>query len=144
MFLDNLMGRVEIINETNDMEVVYFQIPRKIKKFWNTYFISEYRDRLIENVSRDNPEEKVKDFFERSIDLMYAVDHQARLARTKKCCRGLGHLLYQMISNRRLLIMLTLIITLALNGIVLYAYDTKVNDGTASGEENEPSNRSIT
>ena len=85
-FLTNLMGRVEIINQSNDLEVVYFQIPQTIQKFWNSYFISEYRDRLIDNVKRDNPEEKVKDFFTRSIDLMYAVEHQAHLAKIQKLC----------------------------------------------------------
>ena len=85
-FLTNLMGRVEIINQSNDLEVVYFQIPQTIQKFWNSYFISEYRYRLIDNVKRDNPEEKVKDFFTRSIDLMYAVEHQAHLAKIQKLC----------------------------------------------------------
>ena len=97
--LNNLMGRIEIINASNDLEVVYFQIPKTIQEFWKTYFISEYRDRLIENVKRDNPEEKVKDFFSRSIDLMYAVEHQALLAKTKKLGCGLGRFIYFLISS---------------------------------------------
>ena len=55
---------------------------------------------MIDNVKRENPEEKVKDFFTRSIDLMYAVEHQAHLAKTKKLCCGFGRFVYFFISSK--------------------------------------------
>ena len=92
--LQNIMGRIEIINRDKDIDVVYFQIPQDVIKYWNTSIISNYRDELIDNVKRDNPEEKVKDFFDKSELLMYAVEHRARLAQTKGKLCGLGSLLY--------------------------------------------------
>ena len=43
-FLKNLMGRIEIINDSGELEVLYFKIPEKVKLYWNTFFIKEYRE----------------------------------------------------------------------------------------------------
>ena len=88
------MGRIEIINGNKNIDVVYFPIPQNVIKYWRTSIISNYRDELIDNVIRDNPEEKVKDFFAKSELLIYAVAHRAKIAKAKGKLCGLGFLLY--------------------------------------------------
>ena len=87
---------------------------------------------MIDNVKRDKPKEKVKDFFSRSIDLIYAVEHQELLSKTKKLGCGLGRVIYLLISSnsnkpltlldRRLLVGLTCVFTVIVNIIVIQNY----------------------
>ena len=79
--LDKIMGRCEIINEDQNIDVVYFPIPDNVTKYWDTSVIHTQIDNLISTVSRDNPEEKVKDFLIKSEDLIQAVHHRARIAK---------------------------------------------------------------
>ena len=37
------MGRIEILNENRDLEVVYFNIPHIVRKHWGDHFVSQYR-----------------------------------------------------------------------------------------------------
>jgi hypothetical protein len=123
------MGRIEILNDKDELEVVYYHIPIKVRKFWNRNFIKEYRNNLIDNVKRDNPEEKVKDFFEKSERLMYAVDHQEML-HSLKHFPFIGKLLYFLITgkfksnfvDKIFLNWFSFLITIALNLIVLLTY----------------------
>ena len=37
------MGRIEILNEDRELEVVYFTIPQIVRKHWGDHFVSQYR-----------------------------------------------------------------------------------------------------
>lgn len=60
--IEKLMGRIEILNSERELEVVYFNIPQIVRNHWSDHFVSQYRENMILEVKRDNPEEKVKDF----------------------------------------------------------------------------------
>jgi hypothetical protein len=61
--LKNILGRIEILNENRQLEVVFFQIPENVVRFWKSHLINNFREDLIQRVKRDNPEEKVNSFF---------------------------------------------------------------------------------
>ena len=56
------MARIEIVNEQEQLEIVYFKIPECVTRFWQTSLIRNLRDETILKVKRDNPEEKAIDF----------------------------------------------------------------------------------
>jgi hypothetical protein len=55
----NIMARIEIVNKDNELEVVFFQIPKCVTKYWETNLIKDLRKETIYKVKRDNPEDKV-------------------------------------------------------------------------------------
>jgi len=121
--LEKQMGRIEILNEAGNLEVIYFQIPSSIRSFWEKPIISTYKNYIVETVSRDNPEEKVKDFFEKSEYLIFALNHQDRIAEIKRIwC--LGWVLYQFISSRLLLIRSADVLSVALNVFFILSQKT--------------------
>ena len=65
-------------------------------------------------MKRDNPEEKVKDFFEKSEHLIYAVEHQGKIAKLKKCC-CCGPILFAFANYRNLWYYSFYLVSLALN-----------------------------
>ena len=82
--LDQIMGRCEILNSEQNLDVVYFPILKVVTKYWETSVIQTQKKNLINTVSRDNPEEKVKDFLIKSENLIQAVRHRERIANITK------------------------------------------------------------
>lgn len=54
--VERLMGRIEILNTDKELEVIYFQIPDIVRKYWGDHFVNQFRENLITQVKRDNPE----------------------------------------------------------------------------------------
>lgn len=60
--MSQIVGRIEINNQYQQLEVIYFPLPPIIRIYWQMPAIREYRNQLIDKITRDNPEEKVNDF----------------------------------------------------------------------------------
>ncbi len=120
--VDRVMGRIEILNPEKDLEVIYFQIPEVVRKHWRDHFVDRLREEIILDVKRDNPDEKVKDYFEKSDKLIYAVEHQERIARIhKSCCCG-GPTLFMFANYRNLWYYSYYALSLALNIMLMATF----------------------
>jgi len=60
--MSKIVGKIEIQNANQELEVVYFPLPAIVKVFWSAKQVSDYRNETIYEINRDNPEEKVLDF----------------------------------------------------------------------------------
>eukprot|EP00357_Protocruzia_adherens_P032750 CAMPEP_0115021882 /NCGR_PEP_ID=MMETSP0216-20121206/31174_1 /TAXON_ID=223996 /ORGANISM="Protocruzia adherens, Strain Boccale" /LENGTH=609 /DNA_ID=CAMNT_0002394369 /DNA_START=33 /DNA_END=1863 /DNA_ORIENTATION=- len=129
--LTGKFARIEILNRDNHVEVVYFQKPEEVIRFWNTTAIRQERERILEFVDRDNPKEKLKSFMDRGQSLIDIMDHQQRLKRWFMKHRVLSFFFYFFIRRLRWLQILSLILSLVLNGIMIEIYkaDGYVADG---------------
>ena len=85
------MGRCEIINSENNIEIIHYPMPINVMKYWNTTIIQTKAKDLLETVKRDTPEEKVKDYLLKSKELKEAIQHRAKIRwYTKRLPRRFG------------------------------------------------------
>ena len=73
-------------------------IPPIVQNFWDKSVIHQIKNEIIEEGSRENPEEKVKDFFKKADDIIYALEHQQKIAQVKRIPL-IGYILYILLSN---------------------------------------------
>ena len=60
--MSKIVGKIEIQNSNQELEVVYFPLPAMVRVFWDRKQVRDYTVETVYQISRDNPEEKVLDF----------------------------------------------------------------------------------
>ena len=58
---------------------VHFQMPEFVQLVWTADDVEEKKQEILQEVKRDNPEEKLKDFWLRTDELIAVLRHQFRL-----------------------------------------------------------------
>ena len=79
--LEKIMGRCEILNNDRNLEVVYFPIPTIVNKYWEKGIIQTQIDELLSEVTRENPEEKVRDYMRMFEDIIKQVRHRESISK---------------------------------------------------------------
>ena len=59
------MKSIEVLNKQDKLQQIFFKIPKETLRVWNLEVIINYRRILTDSVTRNNPEEKVNDLFEK-------------------------------------------------------------------------------
>jgi hypothetical protein len=57
--VDEIMGKIEIVNEEGELQILHFPKTKSITEIWELELIQDYKSILIRQISRDNSEEKV-------------------------------------------------------------------------------------
>jgi hypothetical protein len=52
------------------VEIVYFPLPPLTRLYWNWPSVQRFKESMLDNVNRDNPEEKLSDFQQRSLNII--------------------------------------------------------------------------
>lgn len=79
---------IEILNEDGMLGRVHFQMPEFVQLVWTSNDVEEVKQEIVTQVKRDNPEEKLKDFWLRTEELIAVLRYQFTL-------RKLPHKLYE-------------------------------------------------
>eukprot|EP00824_Muranothrix_gubernata_P007553 TRINITY_DN1960_c0_g3_i3.p1 TRINITY_DN1960_c0_g3~~TRINITY_DN1960_c0_g3_i3.p1 ORF type:complete len:634 (-),score=133.68 TRINITY_DN1960_c0_g3_i3:53-1954(-) len=72
------MGRIEILREKK-LEKVYFRVPEICLKQYKNKLVDSAKDKLLYSVRRDNPSDKIVDFFYRQEYIMDVIEWQNEL-----------------------------------------------------------------
>lgn len=113
------MGRIEILNENGQLELLYFKIPKEIMLHWKAPLIEKVREEILTQIKLENPEEKVRSFLDLSEKLVLAVYHQANIAKIKDYVPMIGWMLYLFVSNRKFFNILSMVLSLGLNIVMV-------------------------
>jgi hypothetical protein len=68
-------GSIEIIAGDN-LRRIYFPVPRPCREQMKNPLVKQEMTNLLDNVKRDNPEEKLDDFLDRSLGVQAVIEHQ--------------------------------------------------------------------
>ncbi|KRX10412.1 hypothetical protein PPERSA_10511 [Pseudocohnilembus persalinus] len=70
------IGSIEVVNESSQLQRIFFKIPKSVLRVWNLHIMQEKRNEIIDTVKRDNPEDKVKDLFDKFNNLEHMIEYQ--------------------------------------------------------------------
>jgi hypothetical protein len=73
---NQFVGQVEIIDNQKKIHRLYFKMPRRIQRVWNFFIISNTRSLLLDKISRDNAEDKIRDMHQQFVNLEEMVIYQ--------------------------------------------------------------------
>lgn len=110
-FVQKEIATIEIVNEQNELERVYFKIPEICHNLK-----PKTKDQLVTSVRRDSPTEKIEDFVRRSRNITYEIEHQTQVEKVKM----FSWIATQSYKWRRFL----QIITFAINLLMLIFYES--------------------
>jgi hypothetical protein len=106
------IGSIEIVNRPGELERIYFRIPECC------YNLSKAtKDRVIREVKRDSPEEKVTDFMSKLDSLAFEIYHQTRISKSK---------LGPIVQRESYLRTAVAIVTITINILLLVLYRNKL------------------
>ena len=71
--------RIEIVDDDGKVGRLYFQMPEYVESVWASNDVEEFKQEIIFTVKRDNPEEKLKDFWYKTDDLVALLQHTHRI-----------------------------------------------------------------
>ena len=117
--MKDVVGRIEIQNSNQELEIVYFPKPPIVRLYWNRPTVQALKEDLLFSISRETPEEKLTGFQDISMDLIIQMEHIRNVALLPKRVPGVGRC-YQIFAdwNPYWLIILT-ILTLIINVLLV-------------------------
>mmetsp|Transcript_3905 Transcript_3905/g.5035 ORF Transcript_3905/g.5035 Transcript_3905/m.5035 type:complete len:915 (-) Transcript_3905:321-3065(-) len=83
-FYESFFGRIEVVGKDGDLHRIYFPIPWDCRLQMKNPLVKAERQSLLENVSRDNPEEKLDDFLDRGLQIQGVIEHQYEILTLSK------------------------------------------------------------
>ena len=125
--IQNVVGRIEIQNPNQEIEVVYFPLPAMVSVFWAKQVVKEKREDLLYKVNRDNPEEKVMDFQDRSLDIITLIYILKQIYLMPFKYGVFGSLYKQVVEKARLWNFILVLLTIALNVLLVILYEEVVD-----------------
>jgi hypothetical protein len=115
-------------NAQQELEVIYFPLPPLIRIYWQKHQIQEYRDNVLEKINRDNPEEKVMDLQEKSLDIIMLMVLLNKIYMMPDRRPVIGHL-YKYIAEHELIwIYILICLTLIINFLMVVLMTTDGDD----------------
>ncbi|KRX09314.1 hypothetical protein PPERSA_05983 [Pseudocohnilembus persalinus] len=72
----NFIGSIEVINEQQNIQRIFFKIPRSVIRVWDIDIVSRQRNKMLEQISRDNPEDKIKNLLDKFEELEKTIEYQ--------------------------------------------------------------------
>uniref|UniRef100_A0A7S3XT53 B30.2/SPRY domain-containing protein n=1 Tax=Heterosigma akashiwo TaxID=2829 RepID=A0A7S3XT53_HETAK len=72
-------GRIEVLGKDDELHRIYFPIPWDCREQMKNPLVKAARKDLLENVSRENPEEKLDNFLDRGLQIQSVIEHQHRI-----------------------------------------------------------------
>ena len=77
--------RIEIVDDEGALGVVYFPMPSWVMAVWTTAHVEAVKKEIVMTVKRDNPEEKLKDFWSQATSqLIDVVKHHRNIRGLRK------------------------------------------------------------
>lgn len=129
---DKHFGRIELVGPNNELQRVYFPLPKAAKTQAKNVLVEKEKSKILESVKRDNPEEKLDDFAELTSHLRDLIWFQHRVLTESK----LRHLVRILSLHEMEWVIVTYILTATINGILLFQSD--VENGPDFGWTPEP------
>ena len=115
--------RIEINDDEDQVGRVYFQMPEDVMEVWRSADVVAAKDDIVQNVKRDNPEEKLKDFWMRTDDLLAVIKHQRAIRGLKnspnRCAACLGWLLAALARSHTFWRLLSIAMAFVVNALML-------------------------
>lgn len=118
--MTDLVGRIEVKNEINELEIVYFPMPLMIKLYWTSDIVKELRRDIIYSINRNTPEEKVMGFQDKSTDIIILMEYLNRINVIPDQYPITGSI-FKFLANRRNLWKIILIVLTVILNILLVA-----------------------
>jgi len=128
-FFLTYFGRIEVVGKDEQLHRIYFPVPWDCREQMQNPLVKAERKNLMDNVTRDPPEEKLDDFLDRGVQIQTVIEHQHRiltLSRFKNFIRFLT-------TNEQVWILLAYVITIFINCILLMY--SNVNNSEANCSE---------
>ena len=130
--------RIEINDDEDQIGRVYFQMPEDVMEVWRSADVVAAKDDIVLNVKRDNPEEKLKDFWLRTDDLLAVIKHQRAIRGLKsspnRCAACLGWLLEALARSHTFWRLISIAMAFVVNALML-AYLRECDDDTDDSDD---------
>ena len=94
--MDTVVGKIEVQTPDQALEAVYFPKPPLVSIYFNWRQAKSYRIDLVDGLNRDNPEEKLMDFQEKSERIIILMNLLATIDQLKR--KSLAGRLYYMLT----------------------------------------------
>lgn len=120
---EKYLASVEIVNVDGRLIKVFFPIARKIKRMWHFDFINSYLMDLLDNINRDNPDDKVRDIFEKFSYFIEIIQHQNSIAKLAEKLPLVGSVMIYIKNLKRNLIFAFCVTGIVVNMILLFYTD---------------------
>ena len=79
---EKLVASIEITSQDGSVQRVYFAIPPFVITYWSYPEVQKAKHKFLWDVSRESPEDKLSDFYDRSESLMHVMRRQELLRLT--------------------------------------------------------------
>lgn len=76
---EKLVASIEVTSEDGSVQRVYFAIPAFVTRYWAYPEVQKAKDKFLWAVSRESPEDKLSDFYDRSESLIQVMRRQEAL-----------------------------------------------------------------
>jgi len=134
---------IEILDGKGDLGRVHFKMPEFVQLVWGEDDVEEKKQEILQQVKRDNPEEKLKDFWLRTDGLIAVLRHQFRLRKLPHKLRRrfgilgyvVGNFIQGLARGHLVLYWISMIAACVLNFVMLFTIDSEDVDKKHSIEK---------
>eukprot|EP00002_Diphylleia_rotans_P013743 TRINITY_DN2677_c0_g2_i11.p1 TRINITY_DN2677_c0_g2~~TRINITY_DN2677_c0_g2_i11.p1 ORF type:complete len:2385 (+),score=429.24 TRINITY_DN2677_c0_g2_i11:3447-10601(+) len=133
------VARIEVVRE-DKLEVLLFNIPNVVRDYWKTSEIQAAKQNLYYQVDRSNPEDKLRDFLHRTVEVGDMLDNLDYVASYNKS--ELFRPIYYMIKARSHWRTIGFLVTVLIN--ILLLSGIVEGDSSSSFEIKESHRRALT
>ena len=126
--------RIEIVDDEGALGVVYFPMPSWVMAVWTTAHVEAVKKEIVMTVKRDNPEEKLKDFWSQATSqLIDVVKHHRNIRGLRKRKGGaalFGWIAFNLARTHTLWRWLSILMSAVVN-VLMMIYLRDCKDGEA-------------
>ena len=117
---EKYLASVEIVNVDGRLIKVFFPIAKKIKRIWHFSFINSFLMDLLDNINRDNPDDKVRDIFEEFSYFIEVIVHQNNIGKLAEMLPYVGVVMIYIKNLKKNLIVVFCVTGIVVNMILLF------------------------